>query len=636
MEVNTEELLMNFPIEMLIEIFRYLSETDITESVIYVCKRWLDAAKHLRPMKSKCLSFTTRPPPADCLEMIRKSEFRITSINLNDPIFELFPIELWKELGKTTEIIRFNRCTALNERDLIVILKYFPKLNSLYFRFRFPSLSRMFSSIDMEPDALQNLEKINSLNLNSNIWMDMSKVEQLVSRMPNLRHFGLWCLGITPVNDIMKVIKRQAKSLKSLSLRHCRTNNATVLMEKLTQLQELELEKLTFSISWISEAVVRDFFTRHNKVKILQLGTSIAFFDSYFDFLLKLEHLRELNVDVIEYQHTYHILKRFFELPCLVNLSLERETGTEHTKCIGIHEIFTVKRLEHLRMTYFNVTCRLCIENFCKTLKNLKSLSITSSNITNDDMSLIFEHMQNLQSLDISRCERISDISMTGHKMISHEKKMKINNFTLKSMKRLKYLNLSGCTNLTDATFIQDDMQLLDLKHLNVGCIPNLTTAGFDKISQNFHSLESLQIYGNPNVDGAVLEVLLKNLTRLKEIDISKYSCKDGCEPFESNVLEILVKFGQKLKTIIILQRKLLKSQIIFLFQSIPSLMVVNDVTRTRLKAGGDLDMKKMESVPHEGEVHVIEESFLKVLEQIRDKNPDFMKEPINLSSFLV
>lgn len=254
---------------MLVEIFRYLSETDITESVIYVCKRWLNAAKDLRCMKFKDLSFVTRPPPRDSLEMIRNTEFQIVSINLNDPIFELFPSELWKELGKTVKTIKFNRCTDLNEHHLVAILKHFPALKCLNFRFRFPSLSHNFSSVDSTPQAIKSLKNVKELNLNSNIWMDMSKVEKLVARMPHLEHFGLWSLGITPVNDIMKVIKRQPTSIRSLSLRHCRTNNGTLLMESLTKLNGLSLEKFTFSISWIAEAVVRDFFAKQNKIKVI-------------------------------------------------------------------------------------------------------------------------------------------------------------------------------------------------------------------------------------------------------------------------------------------------------------------------------------------------------------------------------
>lgn len=363
----------------------------------------------------------------------------------------------------------------------------------------------------------------------------------------------------------------------------------------------------------------------------------MAFPNSYFDYLLNIQDLQELSIDIVEYQHTYHILKRFFELPFLQNLSLDRETETEHTKCIGLHETVQVKKLQHLRLTYLNISCNLCTAHFYESLSNLRSLSIPSSNITNDELSLIFEHMQKLRSLDLSRCVKITDTAMIGqlNRNSGSGKRQKLNNASLNSLKGLTYLNLNGCIGLTDTTFIQN-YDMLDLKTLNVGCIPKLTAVGLERLSKNFRSLESLQIHGNENINALVLETLLKNLTRLKELDISKYSSKDGCQPLTTTDIEAIFRNSQKLKTLIILQRQLLDSQITFLFQNISTLMSVNDVTRSRLKAAGELDRKIMKEVPTTGEIAVVEDSFLKILERVRDQNTEFIMEPINLSSFLI
>lgn len=623
---------------MLIEIFRYLSESDISQSVLYVCKRWLNVAKHLQCMTTRSFSFdNTLPLPSDSITIVENTDFKITSVDIKDFFSVLcWPSNLWTVIGKNANTIKFNRCREMDEHQMAMALEVFPSLRCLNFRFCFPKACHNYSTIDSNAKANEHLTNVKELNLKKNIWIDMSEVEELVKRMPSLEHFGLSCLaGITPVNDIMKVIKCRTKSIRSLSLRHCRTNNGTLLMENLTKLNGLTLERFTFSISWIAESVVRDFFAKHNKIKVLQLGTLVTFANVYFDFLLNLTDLSDLNIDIVDYQETFSILKRFFELPFLSNLILERDSDAENTKCIGMHKTFKIKKLQHLRLTFFNIDCKLCFEHFCESLINLQSLSISSSNITNEDLSLIFEHMPRLRSLDLSRCVRITDVAMLGLSQTSVSvKRKKTNNFSLKSLKGLKYLNLSGCTSLTDITFTQN-YEMLDLRTLNVGCIPKLTSIGIIKLSQNFRTLESLQIYGNGNVDSHVLQIILKNLWRLKELDISKYSSEDACKPLTTHEIEAICKHSQKLKTLIMLQRKLRIMQIKYLFQHVSTLMSVNDETRDRMADRGEMCGEIMKEVPENGMMSLVEENFLKVLEQVRDKNTDFMTEPITLNSFL-
>ncbi|XP_063704614.1 uncharacterized protein LOC134834031 [Culicoides brevitarsis] len=619
---DVRKLLENFPTEMLLEIFRYLSPTDIKESVIFVCKKWLYAARRLNCMQIKSLSFITRPPPKNTLQNIRNSGLTVTSISLYDPIFELFSVDLWQELGKTVKSIRFNRCTDLAEPHLITILKYFAALECLNFSFRFPGLSYNFNSINNEPRALENLAKVKALNLTSNIWMDMSKVEQLVARMTALEHFGLWSLGITPFNDITKVVKRRRNSLRSLSLRHCRTNNNSLLLQKLTDLN-LDLKKFTFSISWIDSDDVRRFLETQHNLKILQLGTTVAFPDEYFTYLLGLPHLKELCIDIAEYQHTYHILKRFFELPALQNLSIERDfLADESVTCIGFHKIMKIQRLKHLRLNYFNITCDICKENFYASLEKLESLSLSDSKITNNEISLIFEHITRLRSLDLVRCRQITDAGMLGKAEVTSEKRQKTSNFSLKSLRGLTYLNLSGCEGLTDATFAEN-YEMLDLKTLNVSNLPKLSLIGIARIAKNFKSLEKLQVYGIRDLDALFLEYIAIKLPRLTELDIS------NLHPtvLKQDDLRAICKC-KKLKTLIALKHNLKNWEINFLFENIPTLMSVNDVTRTN-------SIKSLSAEEKNNEAKV-EESFLRVLEQVREKNVEFIKEPISLESILI
>lgn len=495
---------------MKVEIFRFLNTIDL-QQCYQVCKSWqemiiaynLTSLDVTLPQRDVC--------DDDLIEFIKKTRLKVSSLHIKS-IMSGDSDRLLQELGKTvrTLTVETHDGGEAGEDYFLKMLRLFPVLSEL----RFKVSARMTFTAN---DALK-FESITSFTLFIHIWIDFSQIEKLVGFMPNLKHFGIQSGGISPHNDIIKTLRRQLRPLRSLDLENCRTNNGTFLIEKMTTLQGLCLEELTINISFVADKVILAFFAAQPRLEKLKIACTTEIpIDLVQTIVKQLPALKHLEIDVTEIVlNVEQYLMKLFVLPQLRSVRFEQKFVYESPGLppLNFHNLPAALKLHHFRLVYFPVCSVPSMHEFCKAVKSLASLSLHSSQITNHELQIVFQHLQNLRSLDLSRSQRINDAGLIGYEKHG-AKRTRIGQYSIKNLRGLKVLNIQGCKKITMKVF-EEDFELLDLREVIMTEFPTNVN---EMDNPNFRRLEVLKVSPKSLCSEDFFFRNLKNiLPRLREI----------------------------------------------------------------------------------------------------------------------
>ena len=157
--------------------------------------------------------------------------------------------------------------------------------------------------------------------------------------------------------------------------------------------------------------------------------------------------------------------------------------------------------------------------------KKLKILDIWHSHITVAQLSQLLSQAENLEGLDLSGCENLTD-SFDNAWNLSQLKTLHVrySNITatqlsqlLSQAKDLEVLDLSGCENLT-ADLFGDQLNLSKLKTLDVE-YSQITAAQLSQLLLRAENLEGLYLYGCENLTDSFDNAL--NLSKLKKLYVN-------------------------------------------------------------------------------------------------------------------
>ena len=166
---------------------------------------------------------------------------------------------------------------------------------------------------------------------------------------------------------------------------------------------------------------------------------------------------------------------------------------------------FTSKDLECLKKIVRNENAEI------EALKQVRHLDLSNSKIDNEQLQTILNHCENLETLNLHGCWRITDLKLTKQRKL---KELKLSGcrglkaFDLSNQLMLERLELSGCMGLTEL----DLFNLANLRGLNLhGCFCLITLILSDRASlqelnlQGCFRLIALNLSNHPNLQEPTL-----------------------------------------------------------------------------------------------------------------------------------
>ena len=443
------------------------------------------------------------------------------------------------EVSKIKEI--YNTCESQNRS---IASKYNILLNSAE-RIDYTNLDLTDDSIEIE--ALMNNTTCTQLNLTGNSKLSNSKLQEVLSSMPNLEFLKLY--GLTNLTDIS--FTNNVKKLKELDLRGTNAIDLSLLETNALELKSIWLDNENIDLTKMQETISRlrraggtngcwnTYYvglgiTNVNLYKKLSLCTDITRYERY----ITSGGAMNVNLDLSNCKKLTYIFsscaKSSIKIPSsCIEIVLDRESVPDVTNCEAL-EKFTMNWAEWSQDD-FNSFCRQLasatkLKSFSLSatnknitsiseIKNLKNSQITtlSFNISTssdlvgaiEDITGV-EELKTLTSLSINN-HNISDISamatLTNLKSLSIQNNKVSNIEAISNLKNLQTLNLyknqisnlKPLSELTNLTYI----------NLNNNCIYDYSTETDESGSSVRYN--NLEILANLNKKGALRTLHLAN-----------------------------------------------------------------------------------------------------------------------------
>jgi F-box/leucine-rich repeat protein 9 len=284
--------------------------------------------------------------------------------------------------------------------------------------------------------------------------------------------------------------------------------------------------------------------------------------DSIIEFIRKRpEHIRQLNL--LNTQTDAVFLEKLAEAENL-RLNELRLTfnGVVTTigKCGILMLIRNQKYLEILDLTDSKGLSNLCLIEICKNMATLKQLILTRCWMINDVGLREVSRLQHLEVLDVTSCDRITDLGLVEGLIPQGKKSFKLKKLYLgllpymsilsvyrlsQQYDELQVLDLSGSSNSINDEAIQMIFRYqLKLKHLNLDCCAKITDFGLtgyseqsdlgncqNYVSFNLNSLKDLRYLNIAGCYQITDKSLIKcfDLPDLKELNISRcHNCTEA------------------------------------------------------------------------------------------------------------
>ncbi|KVH94701.1 Leucine-rich repeat, cysteine-containing subtype [Cynara cardunculus var. scolymus] len=206
----------------------------------------------------------------------------------------------------------------------------------------------------------------------------------------------------------------------------------------------------------------------------------------------------------------YHHVKQ-------INLEFAQDVEDKHLDILRNQFSGSLQNLEHLNLNGCQKVSDMGIEAITATSPSLKIFSIYWNGISDKSLQMIAENYQHLESLDITRCIKITDGGLQ-HIMVKCSGLKSLNLYALSSftdgaykklslLGHLRFLDLCGAQNLSDEGLFSI-AKCKSIRTLNLTWCVRVTDAGVIAIAQGCTSLEYLSLFGIVGVTDKCLEAL--------------------------------------------------------------------------------------------------------------------------------
>uniref|UniRef100_A0A336L622 CSON003580 protein n=1 Tax=Culicoides sonorensis TaxID=179676 RepID=A0A336L622_CULSO len=524
-------LLLNLPNELLLCILEQLSIEDILE-VRATCTQLFELCNE-RFMSKTTLHINYCRFPTDILTDFGSSIPRtVNSLRFGEQVdFERGYEEFLMQFGKEILTITFYECKNLSDKEFLYLIKFFPDLKELEIKAHFLSVDEIFGrniklvDDDNREDLRRVFKKLRKFSTEC-CYVSPQQFNDLVELMPSLEAIKVSyistfesCLTPRTISSFVRSRERQLRFLE------CGDSASDGIDDKffyeLSQLTDLQLKKITFSMKSVHEDALKAFLNTQPDLEIIEMFHSWKMSEEIVQYIgenlfnLKVLALKN-GVPRLKGLSFMRELKQLNQLYLIDNrdvMSTFKFHDDFHV-AYGIEEKFPLLRKLHLDNMIRGI-CIDCWEKLGLAFPNLTHLSLYRNKIEDHCLPIIFKHFTNLKSLNLNRCNQITDNGMLD--LLNASSNVR---FRLSNLKKLQILKLKRCSNITDKTFTELS-PMLNLRELDLSEVDVSETA-IESIVNKFPKLEHLILNECPKINNNCLKHICEKLKRLKYLNVSR------------------------------------------------------------------------------------------------------------------
>jgi len=576
MYLRPKTTIHDLPVEVISHIFKFLSLSD-RKAAGQVSKRWNYAYHHPelsenvvvclnngKQLKLKCvLNASTK-----CFNLLIRDSRKLDDTSL-----------FWKNHGKIIKKLTLLNCN-MKGKTFTKILKKCKNLESLSVihckDFDLPGKTDMKDRKE-RLKLVRTLRKLKKIDLSYHENLTNNFFVKIVTLAPNLETLlltgsfiinfdqapqagGNYKVSSGHVNyaNIIRFLTKKAEKLKYLSF--TKTGMDYPGIYQLTRVKNLNLNGLYLkSCQHLTDESVQLICEYQKSLKELDIGCCPELTNaSVLAITSNLGNLRVLSIQRNQ-SITDNGIKELWRLKKLESLNMSGcamifDKGIICGLCVHINQNMKELRLNNLRNISEN-----CIIRLMACVPNIIHLDLGYCNLAMTDAALqaIIKNNKSLKTLCLIKCDRLTDAGFTGRgvtapKAFTKNKRGRLRNRipltnttdllktneqkkeprhlgkSIKELKRLRSLNLFGCSKITDDSIVEEfdfnDLQTLDLSKSQV------TQKGIRSLTINSKSLEKLTLYQCHQINDAGVQHIAKNCNRLREIYISSKNLTQKAE----------------------------------------------------------------------------------------------------------
>lgn len=500
-----------------------------------VCRQWMEASQYFRLMRKILLHFQIFKYSDTAYPMNRFLNCSRCFTNIKFSIVKFAPRNdsFWMDYGDTVEELTFNSC-LINKSEFLHIIRLCPFLTSLSI-FRCDDLYKTWSVVKKLSQVRSKFPQMKTLSIQETSLMTKAIFNFMLTSAPNLTSITVSnCFGNTKPRDralildsLIEYVASRAEQVKVLNLVNTPTDE--LFLQKLADISKLKLRELRFTfngvVATIGKSGVVTLLRNQTDLKILDVTES----KGLSNFCL---------MEICKYMTS---LKKLILNKCwLINDAGLKEVGRlQHLEVLdvsccdritdlGLLEGLIPRRekqmkLKELYLGLLPYMSILAIYRLAQQYDELEVLDLSgsSNSITDEALQMIFRYQMKLKYLNLDCCAKITDFGITG--LSDHSEEGNYNNyvsFNINSLKELRYLNLGGCYQISDKSFI-NSFDLKHLKEINLSRCHNITEAGIKILCRKCPMLKSLDLSECYHVVDGTVQQITKDAMRLETLKLS-------------------------------------------------------------------------------------------------------------------
>lgn len=436
----------------------------------------------------------------------------------------------WELYGSMVEELTFNSC-LINKPEFLRIMRLCPCLRMLSIT-RCDDLYRTWTVVKKANLVRLRFAELKTLRIHETSLMTKKIFNFMVLSMPHLTSLTLEncftnmkaCDRAQVLDAIIEFVSRQATQIKKLNLLNTQTDD--MFLEKLSAIEALKLDELRLSFNGVISTLpnkkcgMLDLLRRQKSLTMLDLMDSKGLSNLCLMEICK--HLKDLRV---------LILKRCWlindvglrEVEKLLHLEVLDVTSCDRVTDLGLLEglipkgknFFGLKELYLGLLPYMSILAVYRLSQQYDELQVL-DLSGSSNSITDEALQMIFRYQLKLKHLNLDCCAKISDFGITGHS----ESGENYVPYTINNLRKLKYLNIAGCYQVTDKSFIKC-FDLPELKEINLSRCHNITEDGIYQLCKKCPFIENIDLSEILNVKDSTVEMLCREAKRIETLKLN-------------------------------------------------------------------------------------------------------------------